>query len=161
MTTSNKPIFSSKVNLERFPGKGGWTYARVELSPDIDKPLVWRKVNGTIDDLAVEKLTLMPMGDGKLFIAVKAEIRKKIKKDAGDSVTIILYEDAPIPEDIPEDFILCLQDDSDAWRYFTSFSEEEKIKYVHWIYSAKDEDEIVERMAEAINRISRNIKLKN
>lgn len=33
------------------------------------------------------------MGNGKLFLPVKAEIRKKIKKAEGDKVHVILYPD--------------------------------------------------------------------
>jgi hypothetical protein len=41
-------------------------------------------VRGTIDDFEIRKYHLMPMGNGKFFLPVKAEIRKKIKKEAGD-----------------------------------------------------------------------------
>ena len=60
---------------------------------DKSKPFGWVKVKGTIDGVPFNKYHLMPMGNGKLFLPVKSEIRKKIKKVAGDSVHVILYPD--------------------------------------------------------------------
>ena len=67
--------------LEKFPGKGGWTFARIpEISQDKKQPFGWKKVRGTIDGYEIRKYHLMPMGNGLLFLPVKAEIRKKIGK---------------------------------------------------------------------------------
>ncbi len=41
------------------------------------------------------------MGDGKMFLPVKAEIRKKIKKEAGDWVHVLLYTDNE-PLEVPQ-----------------------------------------------------------
>jgi len=75
------PLVDKKYKLEKFPGKGGWTFARIpEILQDKTKPFGWVKVRGTIDGYEIKKYNLMPMGDGMLFLAVRAEIRKKINK---------------------------------------------------------------------------------
>lgn len=48
------------------------------------------------------------MGNGNLFLPVKAEIRKKIKKQAGDYVHVILYKDDSVFE-VPQEIIDCLK----------------------------------------------------
>ena len=77
----------------------------------------------------------MPIGNGKLFLPVKAEIRKKIKKEAGDFVHVILYPDNE-PIEIPLDMIECLKESPKAYTYFNSLSEGEQKLYMQWIYSA-------------------------
>lgn len=96
----------------------------------------------------------MPMGNGELFLPVKASLRKKLKKEAGDWIRVSLYEDLN-PVEVPEEFFICLQDDPVAWQKFSQFSETEKKNYINWIYSVKNLDIRVERMAMAINSISK------
>ena len=63
----------------------------------------------------------MPMGDGRLFLPVKQEIRKKIKKEAGDWVAVELYLDES-PLEIPEELKECLSAELDALNRFKSLS---------------------------------------
>jgi hypothetical protein len=81
----------------------------------------------------------MPMGEGKLFLPVKADIRKKIGKKAGDWVKIVLFADNE-PTEIPEEFLLCLRDDPTAYKTFLSYTDGEKKEFINWIYSAKTDD---------------------
>ena len=153
-----KPLINKKYKLEKFPGKGGWTYAKIpEILQDKSKAFGWVKVRGTIDGYAISKVHLMPMGKGKLFLPVKAEIRKAIKKHEGDSVHVILYADTG-PLEIPKEMLICLRDEPNAYRFFKGLSESEQRFYVQWIYSAKREQTKVERLAKAIHRLARELK---
>jgi hypothetical protein len=88
------PLVNKKYKLEKFPGKGGWTYAAIpEVLQDKHAPFGWVQVKGSIDDYEIKNYKLMPMGKGKLFLPVKAAIRKKIGKEAGDWVKVTLYAD--------------------------------------------------------------------
>lgn len=159
MSGTKKPLVSKKVLLEKFPGKGGWTFARLPEIPAVKKnPFGWRKVRGFIDDVEIRQYHLMPMGNGQLFLPVKAEIRKKIKKEAGDWIKVVLFPDDSLAE-IPKEFISCLKDEPQAWENFQKFSESEKKKYIDWIYSVKTDDLKVQRIAEAVNRIAAGKKL--
>lgn len=153
-----KPIVKGRFLLERFPGKGGWTYARIpQFTKDKRKPFGWIKVRGSIDGFEIRKCHLMPMGEGKIFLPLKAEIRKKIKKEEGDFVEVILYPDNE-PLEVPEEMLLCLKDEPEAFKFFKSLSESEQNFYVKWVYSAKREQTKIDRLANSINRLLRGVK---
>jgi hypothetical protein len=99
-----KMLVNKKALLKRFPGKGGWTYAEIpEVEQNNSNPFGWVEVSGRINTHEIKRVKLMPAGNGQLFLPVKAEIRKKIKKQEGDYVHIILYEDKSeiaIPDEI-------------------------------------------------------------
>lgn len=123
--------------LEKFPGKGGWTFARIpEILPDPHAHFGWVRVNGSIDGFEIEHYHLMPMGNGQLFLPVKAEIRKVIRKSAGDWVRVILYKD-DLPVIIPEDLLECFDDMPGSLKVFKQLSEAEQIAHIKKIYSAK------------------------
>ena len=154
-----KPLIDKKCVLEKFHGKGGWTFARIpEFKRDKKTPFGWTKVRGTIDGYEIRKYSLMPMGNGKLFLPVKAEIRKKIKKEEGDKVHIILYPDNE-PLEVPEEMLLCLRDEPVALKFFNSLSESERKYYMQWVYSAKKEETKVERLAKTIDRLMKGLKM--
>ena len=153
-----KPLVNQKYLLQKIPGKGGWTYADLpQVIPDSNAPFGWVKVKGTIDGIKIKKYHLMPYGNGKLFLPVKAEIRKKIKKEAGDYVHVILYPDNE-PIEIPAEMLLCLQDEPEAFRFFNSLNESEKLNYLKWVYSVKTDETKVERIAKTIDRLTKHLK---
>ena len=154
-----KPLINKKCLLEKFPGKGGWTYARIpEIPQDKKAHFGWVKVRGTIDGYEIRKYHLMPMGNGKLFLPVKAEIREKIKKEEGDKVHVILYSDNE-PLEVPEEMLLCLRDEPAALKFFNSLSESERKFYIQWTYSAKKDETKVDRLAKTIDRLLKGLKM--
>ena len=154
-----KPLTDKKYLLEKFPGKGGWTFAKIpEIAQDKKAHFGWVKVKGSIDVFMISKYHLMPMGNGYLFLPVKAEIRKKIKKKEGDYVHVILYPDNE-PLEIPEEMILCLNEEPQALIFFNSLSESEKKYYIQWVYSAKKEETKITRLAKTINKLLKKEKL--
>ncbi|MEL1244223.1 YdeI/OmpD-associated family protein [Flavobacterium sp. DGU11] len=154
-----KPLTDKQYLLERFPGKGGWTYARLdEIPKDNDMPFGWVKVKGTIDGYSIEDYNLMPMGGGGLFLPVKAEIRKKIGKEEGDHVHIILYRDDSVFE-IPEVFRQRLDDYPGLYAVFTKHKKWEQRMCINWIYSAKRPETVNERIIKTIYRLQRRKKI--
>jgi len=155
---NDKPLVDKEYMLEKFPGKSGWTYAAIpEILPDKDAPFSWVKVKGSIDGVEIDKYHLMPSGKGTLFLSVKSEIRKKIKKQAGDYVHVILHLDNE-PLEVPEELLSCLQDDTEALQFFNSLNESEQHNYVKWIYSAKTDQTKVDRIAKTLDRLSKHQK---
>jgi hypothetical protein len=145
-------------HLEKFPGKGGWTFARIpEILQDKNSPFGWVCVSGSIDGFEIKKYHLMPMGDGHLFLPVKAEIRKKIGKKEGDMVHVILFKD-DTPLEIPEEFLLCLEDEPNANAFFQKLSDSEKRYYIDWIYSSKKEETKIDRISKSLDRLRRRLK---
>ena len=149
----DRQLVNKKYLLEKYPGKGGWTYAEIpEVRQDKKSPFGWVKVKGLIDDFEISNYKLMPMGNGRLFLPVKADIRKKIGKQAGDYVTVVLYEDTN-PTEIPEDLLLCLLDEPIAHKTFLSYTDGQQKEFIDWIYSAKTEETKVERLSETIKML--------
>jgi len=152
---NEKPLIDKIYLLEKFPCKMGWTYTEIpEILPDKKSPFSWVKVKGSIDGFEINKYHLMPSGRGTLMLSVKSEIRKKIKKQAGDYVHVILYPDND-PLEIPEELLTCLQDDTEALKFFNSLNENEQYNYVKWIYSAKTERTKVDRIAKTVINLSK------
>ncbi len=153
---SEKPLVDKEYLLEKFPQKGGWTYTLIpEIPPDPHAPFGWVKVKGRIDGFEIRDYHLMPFlaGSEQLFLPIKSEIRKKIKKQAGDYIHVILYPDNE-PLEVPEELLLCLQDDAEALLFFHSLNETEQQKFVKWIYSAKTDKTKVDRMAKTLTGLS-------
>lgn len=147
------PLVDNKYLLEKYPGKGGWTYAEIpEVPQSRNTPFGWVKVKGSIDNHEFKNYHLMPMGNGKLFLPVKSDIRKRIGKKEGYWVNIILYADNE-PTEIPEELLLCLIENPIAHKTFLSFSDGEQKAYINWIYSAKTDETKVERIAKTLNRL--------
>ena len=158
MNTMEKPLVDKDYLLDKTLCKPSWTYTIIpEIPPDKNSPFGWVKVKGSIDGVEIRKYHLMPSGEGTLMLFVKSEIRKKIKKQAGDYVHIILYPDNE-PLEVPEELLLCLQEDTEALKFFNSLNESEQHNYVKWIYSAKTEQTKVERIAKTLDRLSKHKK---
>ncbi|MBK9735885.1 MAG: DUF1905 domain-containing protein [Saprospiraceae bacterium] len=156
-----KPLVNHSYLLEKYPGKGGWTYAAIpEISQDKKAPFGWVKVKGTIDNVELKNYKLMPMGNGKLFLPVKAAIRKKIGKDAGDWVKVVLFSDNSTVE-IPDELLLCLQEEPLALQNFLGYTDGQQKEFIDWIYSGKTEATKVKRIAETIMKLSKNNKLRD
>lgn len=154
-----QPIVDKKYLLSKFPGKGGWTYAVIEEIPqDRKSKFGWVQVSGFIDDYELKNYKLMPMGNGKLFLPLKAEIRKKIKKEAGDWVHVVLHVDDSSSV-FPEEIIDCIKDEPDAYKVFLSYSEAEQKAYIDWILAAQIDEEKVSRIVKTINKLLRGEKL--
>jgi len=148
-------LFEGDIVLEKMPMKGGWTYAL--LPPVIKggkKNFGWTRVDATIDGHMMQQVSLMPIKGGRLFLAVKAEIRKKIGKEAGDTVRIRLFADRANEDPVLADFMEALNDEPQALSKFNGFSERERKAWTDWVLSGSTSDEIVQRMASAIDDIA-------
>lgn len=147
-------LLDEVLMLEKFPGKGGWTFVRLpEIKTSSGKPLGWDKVRALFDDYEVAQIGLLSMGNDRRFLPVKTEIRKLIGKQAGDQIRLQLF--ARIKElDVCAEFQLCLEDEPEALSHFQSWSAQERDKYISWIEQGQSTEQQVERMAQAVNRIA-------
>jgi hypothetical protein len=85
-----KKTFVSKAKVKVFPQKGGWVYLPIKQTYqelDMKKPR-WGLVPATITiGHTTWTKSLLPFGDGTLFIALNAKVRKAEGIKIGDVVT--------------------------------------------------------------------------
>jgi HAMP domain-containing protein len=152
----DKPLVDRDYVLDKFPGKGGWTFTLIpEIAPDPHSPFGWVRVRGTIDGVEIRDHHLMPgdHGSKQLFLSVKADIRKKIGKQAGDTIHVVLWLDND-PLEVPEDLRLCLADDAAAAQFFNSLGESQRRAYIRRIDSSKTPETRIQRLAKTINALA-------
>lgn len=150
-------LCNADITLERFAGKGGWTYAPLPASVPIKaSSFNMVRVSGQIDDYVLKEVALMSLGHGRLFIPVRAEIRKFLGKQAGDVVRLRLFrdEETTVLTVSEEDFEECLAATPDALRHYRQLPAAQRQAWITWVAAAPSDEQQVTRAETACTRLA-------
>lgn len=138
--------------------KTGWSYIEIaahlaqELKPGNKKSF---RVRGMLDGLAVKGMALMPMGEGNFIMALKADVRKGIHKNAGAMVQVKIEEDTDYKVEVPDDLQECFEFEPDALAFFNSLPKSHRDYFIKWIEGAKTNETRAKRIVNTINAMLR------
>jgi hypothetical protein len=139
--------------------KTGWTYIEIpasiaqQLLPNHKKSF---RVKGKLDAYAIKGMALLPMGEGSFIMALKADVRKKIRKIQGAMLQVEIEVDKEEYQ-LDADFVECLEDEPKAKKYFYSQPKSHQNYFSKWIESAKTNETKAKRITKAVNALARNM----
>lgn len=149
-------LIDCQVTLEKFSGKGGWTYAPLPPLPTgRGGHFGMRPVTGRIDELDLPSGTLMPLGQGRLFLPVNAALRKRLGKQAGDAVHLLLYAASPTTGIAEADFEECLAEQPAALQHYRQLPPPQRLGWREWVAAAPTEAAQVARVDRALALLTR------
>ena len=158
--TSTMVTFSTTIlKFDKQGEKTGWTYITVpakiaqQLKPGNKKSF---RVKGKLDDYAITKVALLPMGEGDFIMPLNAALRKGIRKQKGATVKVQLAVDAS-PILPPSELIECMADEPEALQYFNSLPQSHRNYFTKWIDSAKTDATKAKRIALVIKTMVRKM----
>lgn len=146
------------LQFEKQGEKTGWSYIEVtadlaqQLKPGNKKSF---RVRGMLDGLAVSGLALIPMGAGNFIIALKADLRKKLRKNAGAMLQVRLEEDVDFKMDMPDDLREFFEFEPEALEYFNSLAGSHRLYFLKWIDDAKTAETRTKRVVNTANAMLR------
>lgn len=138
--------------------KTGWSYIEIpadlaqQLKPGNKKSF---RVKGMLDGYAIQGMALMPMGEGNFIMALKAEVRKGIHKNAGAILQVKLEVDNEYKVEVPDDLKECFEFEPEALIFFNSLPKSHRDYFIKWIESAKTSETRAKRIINTVNAMLR------
>jgi hypothetical protein len=152
--------FTTKIlQFSEMGEKTGWSYIRVsaalaeKLVPGNKRSF---RVKGKLDDHPIEKVALLPMGEGDFIMALKASVRKSIRKQKGDTLRVELEVDKAVIKP-PKALMDCLADEPDALTYFKTLPKSHQNYFGNWVREAKTEETRAKRIASVVMAMMRKL----
>jgi hypothetical protein len=150
-------IFNTKIlRFAEMGEKTRWMYIEIpsdiaeQINPGVKNSY---RVKGKLDNYAIEKVALLPMGEGIFIIPFNAQMRKATGKRNGDTLKVSLELDERSIQ-INAEFIDCLTDEPEALKFFKSLPKSHQGYFSKWIDTAKTDTTKAKRIAESVNALS-------
>lgn len=157
---------SSKISFEaellKFGKKGdksGWTYIEIDaelsdrLAPGNKKSF---RVKGMINSHRIEKVAVLPMGNGTFILPVNGAMRKAIAKTHGSVVKVVLSLDRSTFQ-TDSDFVECLSQSKSASSFYNSLTPSHQRYFSKWISDAKTMETKANRIARTITALEKGM----
>jgi hypothetical protein len=138
--------------------KTGWSYIEIpadlaqQLKPGNKKTF---RIRGMLDGFAVKGMALMPMGDGNFIMALRADVRKGIRKNKGAMLQVKIEEDIDYKIEVPDDLSECFEFEPAALDFFNSLAKSHREYFIKWINSAKTNETRAKRIINTVNAMLR------
>lgn len=151
------------AEIERFADMGektGWSYVFLpqvlahQIKAGYKKSF---RVKGKIDQVPIAGMATVPMGEGDFILALKASLRKQLKKEVGAIVMLALEEDKDFKIEIPEDLELCLSDEPELLQNFLKMPKSHQNWYINWLNAAKTEPTRIKRIVKIVSAMDRGL----
>lgn len=143
------------ATIQKYGAKGektGWTFVDMPLDIVTRLKLANRRefrIKGKIDDTKVERLVCYPVKNGTFLIALNAELRKKLGKKEGATVSIDFTLDKSEAL-FSQELLDCLDEEPIAKKQFESLPLSHKNYFHRYIYTAKGADTRAGRIVNVI-----------
>ena len=108
------------------------------------------RVKGVIDDVKFDRMATYPVGEGNFIIAINAELRKKLGKKEGATVSLKIELDKSAALQ-SEELIEALNEDKIAKKQFDSLLLSHRNYFHRYVYTAKGIDTKAGRILNIIN----------
>jgi len=135
--------------------KTRWMYIEVpadaadQINPGCKKSY---RVKGMLDNYSIEKVALLPMGEGMFIMPFNAKMRIGTGKRDGAMLKVSLeLDERMIP--INAELLDCLADEPEALRFFNSLPKSVQGYFSKWIDTAKTESTKTKRLVESVNAL--------
>lgn len=147
-------VFEAEIErYERMGEKTGWTFVFIsmeianKIKPGTKKSY---RVKGKLDEVKVQGLAFTPMGEGNFILALKASLRKELKKEEGAMLRLTLEEDKDFKIEMPDDLELCLMEQRHCLDNFLKMPKSHQNYYINWLNSAKTEPTRTKRLTQIV-----------
>lgn len=153
-------MITFSIQLKKFASKGeksGWTY--IEIESEIAKKLnkdvkISYRVKGKIDNVNINCVAILPMGDGSFILPVNGDLRKKLLKKVNDVVQVSLEVDNAAYL-LNEEMMECINEEQMAKDFFYKMPLSHRRYYSKWVESAKTIDTKSKRIALIVSSLSK------
>ena len=136
----------------------GWMYVEIpqaiaeQLKPGHRQAF---HVRGEIDGHPFAGLALLPKGEGDYLLAINGSMRKVLKKQVGDFLSLCLEEDRDFSIEIPDELELCLADEEgDLLERFWALPKSHRNYFLNHINGAKTDVTRTKRIAMTVEAMA-------
>ena len=150
------------ATLEKFDKKGektSWTHIIIsETDAQILKPGNKKsfRVCGSLNEVEIAGVAVMPMGGGEFVLPINANIRKKLKLNIGDEVIVNIEEDKNFEIKMPEDLQDLLEMEG-LLENFLAQAKSHQNYFIKYIDSAKTAETRVKRLNMTLDAMQRGM----